>query len=275
MKKLFALFAIASAHRVSVKEYEAGSKKEIGLALGQTPVPAFLASHTAVISPELAVLPGENLILEVQEHRKAGDRPAEYSVYITGKNGKPYPTPTYVGRQTSLWNPFGMSHLTFKDGQKKPKSITTLHINYSPSMSTLIRAHVAPVIKGKNHRKLVPYYTFEMASKRGMRQQQMQGNLGAVNRAEEVFNVYKGKCESKKKCGTPHIVAKGHFLGFNFQFFQAGAAEPIAFMTMIDSEHSVWKGSKQRYRVTVNGGGDPLMLAQLIGFIDQCNNFER
>jgi len=90
---------------------------------------------------------------------------------------------------------------------------------------------------------------------------------------EEIYQVFKGKTKSFGLTGVPYIQAKGHFMGFAFKFWMEGRDTPVANMEMIHAKMNKFTGlKKQRYRVTIEAGVDPIMISMLIGFIDTCND---
>lgn len=279
MKFLFTLLALVSARRIEqdienqieVNATGPSNKltqvqpKEYELVMADHS--KFLTMQNPVMVKSLEIPPGQSLVVELQERRKMNSRLTNnwYDLFVSGKNGNPLPKPIQIG--TSVSN---MLRQNFKDNTGK--KITMMRFSKRPSIKTLSRAYIT-----QSPARNPVYYTFEKLSMWGMRSNSQ--TVGYVGWKEEVFTVYYGKCprgaQSKGKpgCNGLAITAKGHFLGFNFKFYKPGQTEPVAFMTM---KHRYWglAGKKERFEMTVNSGGDVLMLAHLVAFIDLCNNAE-
>jgi len=276
MKLLLALFALTSARRIEqeVEEHvqvnETGKPNKLGLPQPEnypmvlSSLSDFKAARHPVLVQSLDIPVGQSLVLELQERRKPWTN-AWYDIFVSGKNGAPLPKPLHIGTSVST-----LTRQNFKD--QTGKKITSMRYSRRPSIKTQLRSYL---IEPGNRQGA--YYTFEKLSIWGMRANSHQ--VGYVGHRQEVFTAYYGKCPrgaqsvNQPGCDGLAITAKGHFLGFNFKFYTQGQTEPVAFMTM---KHRYWglAGKKERYEMTVKHGGDALMLAHLVAFIDLCNNYE-
>merc|ERR1719469_35777 len=258
------LLALVSGRRINLHGGKPG--RDAGYELSLTDFESFDGATGSVLAESLRVPAGQTLVLDLQERRKVG-RPHWYDVFVTGKNGQ-QTSPVQIGTVTSLVNPSpARSRQDFKDTSGKP--ITRMHWSHRPSISTKARAYIVQ----PGSRRKATYYTFEKLSPYGMYNQ--YHNLGYSSRREESFSVYYGKCPKKSSpsCGGLALLAKGHFKGFNFNFFKPGSSEPVAYMSMVERYWGLG-GKKERFRMTVLPGADVLMLAQLVSFIALCNNDE-
>lgn len=272
MKLFLALIALATAARVEqhLDSNETATPNKLGLPQPENypmelvDLTTFKAARHPVLVQSLDIPVGQSLVLELQERRKPFTN-AWYDIFVSGKNGAPLPKPLHVGTSVST-----LTRQNFKD--MNGKKITSMRYSRRPSIKTQLRSYL--VVPGQRHQV---YYTFEKLTYWGMHAN--SHTVGYVGHRQEVFTVYYGKCPrgaqsvNQPGCDGLAITAKGHFLGFNFQFFQPGQTEPVAFMTM---KHRYWglSGKKERYEMTVKHGGDALMLAHLVAFIDLCNNYE-
>ena len=89
-----------------------------------------------------------------------------------------------------------------------------LHTAYMQKRIMPRTAHVATNVKNNPY----TYYNFAMQPGKG---------------TQEVFNVFQGKSVGFE---NPYLQGKGHFLDWNFQFFMAGQAEPVAVLKVIDNK---------------------------------------
>lgn len=276
MKLLLALIALTAARRVeeefgvALEANETGKPNKLGTPqpvdypMQLVPHAQFKAASNPVLVKSLEIPAGQSIVMELQERRKPFTN-NWYDIFVSGKNGSPLPRPLHIGTSVST-----MTHQNFKD--QNGKKVTRMHWSYRPSIKTQLRSYVVEPGNRKH-----TYYTFEKLSYWGMHANSHA--VGYVGHRQEVFTAYFGKCPrgsqsvNKPGCDGLALTAKGHFLGFNFKFYKPGQTEPIAFMTM---KHRYWglSGKKERYQMTVNHGGDALMLSHLVAFIDLANNME-
>lgn len=192
------------------------------------------------------------MVMDIQETGSGAFKAKGYDFSIAGPNGQ-----LQIGKLSSKV-PGMMSTRTkyeFKSGG------ATLLRMYVPMISAGGKTvHVTSDVRKNPY----TYYTFSrdgMAVMNG-------GGMGSVGQV--VFSVYKGR---NMGFDEPYMQARGHFKGWKFQFFFAGQTEPVAIMAMTDNKLNKFTGTtKQRYRIKMQSGVDPLMLSMLVGFIDSCNN---
>lgn len=259
MMKLCILLAVAAAHRVSEVdvlavevEVEANnSKAKPGVTVLLVPGHEFAAMERPVISHQLEIKPGTEMVMDIQETGSGNLRAKGYEFSIAGPSGT-----LKVGKLSSKV-PGLMSTRTKYEFKSAGKPLLRMYIPMVSAGGKTV--HVTNDVRKNPH----TYYTF---SKDGA----AINNGGGYTPGQVVFSVYKGR---NMGFDEPYLQAKGHYQAWKFQFFLTGRAEPVALMAMTDNKLNKFTGTtKQRYRIKMQSGVDPLMLSMLVGFIDSCNN---
>jgi len=274
--KLCILFAVAAcrvaAHRMGEVEVldsvvessdSKPKKKKGGINLLLVPGPEFSSMKHPVLSHQMEIKPGApEMQMDIQE-TGSGVKANSYEVELVGPNGM-----LPVGKlgskipKSQLFG-FGNAFQTktkYEFKSSAGKSLLRMFVPMAGAMVGRKTAHVTNDVK-KNP------YTYWTFSHDGAA---VHHGGGMASAGQVIFSVFKGK---NMGFDQPYLQAKGHFRGWKFQFYLAGRAEPVAIMAMTDNKMSTWKGTtKQRYRIKMQSGVDPLMLSMLVGFIDTCNN---
>jgi len=260
--KLLALLVAAEAARIH--EFDqlnatdisdgSGPKGSKGQVLMLVPGSEFQSMEHPVLSHQLEVKSGEDMVLEIQEVG-AGGKANGYEVFLVQKNGQ-----VQVGKIASKPSSTVSSGLKWDFRTTDGKPMVRMLMPWRKPSGQLT-AHITSVSK----KNAYTYYTFDNKVRNVFT---LQGTMR--QQPEEVFTVNKGKSFGVND--APYVQAKGHFKGFSFKFWMAGQDKPVANMQMIDSStYNVYSGAKQRFRVTINAGVDPVMISMLIGFIDFNN----
>lgn len=260
MMKLCILIAVVASHRVSELERldagdESSDSKPKGINLLLVPGPEFAAMERPVLSHQMEIKPGApDMNIDIQE-TGSGLKANGYEVELVGPNGK-----LQVGKLKSKAPGLFSTKTKYEFQTTSGRSLLRMYIPNWGQMAGRRSAYVTNDVKKNPH----TYYTF---SKDGTNYRYGTGGM------EVVFSVFKGRTTMGFDTPpTPYLQAKGHYKGWKFEFFLAGQAEPVAVMAMTDNKFSGLQ-IKQRYRLKIKSGVDPIMLSMLVGFIDSCNNY--